>query len=112
MKNHPKILVTNDDGIYSPGIYALWESLSEIGDVTVVAPSDEKSAASHSITINNLLRVEHIKRDQLFEGYSINGTPADCTKIAIKQILKEKPDLVVSGINSCLLYTSPSPRDH
>lgn len=99
MKNHPKILVTNDDGIYSPGIYALWESLSEIGDVTVVAPSDEKSAASHSITINNLLRVEHIKRDQLFEGYSINGTPADCTKIAIKQILKKKPDLVVSGIN-------------
>jgi len=99
MINRPNILVTNDDGIYSPGIYALWKSLSEIGDVTVVAPRDEKSAASHSITINNLLRVEHIKRDQLFEGYSVNGTPADCTKIAIKQILNDKPDLLVSGIN-------------
>ena len=99
MKNRPKILVTNDDGIYSPGIYALWESLSEIGDVTIVAPRDERSAASHSITINNLLRVEHINRDQLFNGYSVNGTPADCTKIAIKQILKDIPDLVVSGIN-------------
>ena len=99
MKKRPKILITNDDGIFSSGIKALWESLSEIGDVTVVAPLDEKSAASHSITINNLLRIEHIKRNQLFDGYAINGTPADCAKIAIKQILKDKPDLLVSGIN-------------
>lgn len=99
MKNRPKILITNDDGIYSSGIYALWEALSEIGDVNVVAPRDEKSAASHSITINNFLRVEYIKRDKFFSGWSINGTPADCAKIAIKQILKDKPDLLVSGIN-------------
>ena len=99
MKAKPKILITNDDGIFSSGIYALWEALSEVGDVYVVAPSDEKSAASHSITINNLLRVKKVKRAGGFEGWSVSGTPADCTKIAVKEILKFTPDLLVSGIN-------------
>jgi len=99
MKAKPKILITNDDGIFSSGIYALWEALSQVGDVYVVAPSDEKSAASHSITINNLLRVKKVKRSGGFEGWSVSGTPADCTKIAVKEILNFTPDLLVSGIN-------------
>ena len=99
MKAKPKILITNDDGIFSSGIYALWEALSEIGDVYVVAPNDENSAASHSITINSLLKLKKVKRAGGFEGYSVSGTPADCTKIAVKEILNFTPDLLVSGIN-------------
>ena len=100
MKAKPKILITNDDGIFSSGIYALWEALSEIGDVYVVAPNDENSAASHSITINSLLKLKKVKRAGGFEGYSVSGTPADCTKIAVKEILNFTPDLLVSGINA------------
>ena len=100
MKAKPKILITNDDGIFYSGIYALWEALSEIGDVYVVAPNDENSAASHSITINSLLKLKKVKRAGGFEGYSVSGTPADCTKIAVKEILNFTPDLLVSGINA------------
>jgi 5'-nucleotidase len=94
-----RILLANDDGIYSEGIYALYEKLSEIGDVTVVAPITEQSAVGHAITIADPLRViDFYKFGKLF-GYGINGTPADCVKIAISSILDRKPDLVVSGIN-------------
>ena len=99
MKN-PKILITNDDGIFAPGIRALWEAMSEIGDVTVVAPNTEQSAVGHAITISDPLRVVPVKRSGGFEGFSVSGTPADCAKIAIKSILMQKPDLVISGINS------------
>jgi len=99
MKKKPKILVTNDDGIYSPGIYALWEAVSQLGSVSVVAPSTEKSAVSHAITIDNLLRTKYIERSGGFKGWAVTGTPADCTKLAIKEILDHRPDLIVSGIN-------------
>ena len=99
MKKKPKILVTNDDGIYSSGIYALWEAVSQLGSVSVVAPSTEKSAVSHAITIDNLLRTKYIERSGGFKGWAVTGTPADCTKLAIKEILDHKPDLIVSGIN-------------
>jgi len=94
-----KILVTNDDGIHSEGIKQLAESLSEIGDVTVIAPQTEQSAVGHAITMKIPLRVtEYKKRGKLF-GYAVEGTPADCVKIGIRNILKSKPDIVVSGIN-------------
>ncbi len=95
-----KILVSNDDGIGSIGIYQLVKELKKIGDVTVVAPLTEQSAAGHSITMKVPLRVQEYFIDDNFFGYSVNGTPADCIKMGIKNILKEKPDIVVSGINN------------
>ena len=95
-----KILVSNDDGISSVGINKLVEELKKIGDVIVVAPATEQSAAGHSITMKNPLRVKkYFVNNKLF-GYAVSGTPADCIKMGIKNILKEKPDLVVSGINN------------
>ena len=93
------ILVTNDDGIYTDGIYWLWEAVKDFGNVLVVAPDTEKSAVGHAITITNPLRTKHVNRRGGFSGYAVNGTPADCVKIAVRSILKSPPDLVVSGIN-------------
>lgn len=93
------ILITNDDGIYSEGIRALYESLKKIGKVTVVAPDTERSAVGHAITLSDPLRVKKVIRSGKFFGYATTGTPADCVKLAIGAILKKKPDLVVSGIN-------------
>jgi 5'-nucleotidase len=94
-----KILVCNDDGIDAPGIHVLANSLKEIGEVTVVAPLKEQSAVGHGITMQIPLRVMKYNKNGEFFGYAVNGTPADCVKIGIKNIMKEKPDLVVSGIN-------------
>lgn len=94
-----RILVCNDDGIESNGIYALVQSLKEIGEVTVVAPLKEQSAVGHAITMQIPLRVTESYKDGKFFGYAVNGTPADCVKIGIRNIMKEVPDLVVSGIN-------------
>jgi 5'-nucleotidase len=94
-----KILVTNDDGIDSLGINALIQSLKEIADVTVVAPHYEQSAAGHSITMKIPLRVFNYHKNGDFFGYAVDGTPADCVKMGIRNIMKESPDLVVSGIN-------------
>jgi 5'/3'-nucleotidase len=92
----PKILVTNDDGIHSAGIKALAEALEEIGDVVVVAPAHEMSAASHSLTLMRPLRIDKIDE----RHYSIDGTPTDCVTLAMSHILKgDPPSLVVSGIN-------------
>ena len=93
------ILVTNDDGIYTDGIYWLWEAVKDFGNVLVVAPDTEKSAVGHAITITNPLRTTHVNRRGGFRGYAVHGTPADCVKIAVRSILKSPPDLVVSGIN-------------
>ena len=95
----PKILITNDDGILSKGIFALWEAMKEVGETYVVAPSSEKSASSHSITLSEPLRVKFLERKNGFKGWSISGTPVDCVKIAIKTLMKEAPDLLISGIN-------------
>ena len=97
--SRPRILITNDDGIFSPGIHALWEAMVEVGDPTVVAPTMEQSAVGHAITLTDPLRVDPVKRSDGFKGWSVTGTPADCAKIAIKSILDEKPDLLISGIN-------------
>ncbi len=93
------ILVTNDDGIYSPGIFALAKVLNEIGNVTVVAPLHEQSAVGHAITMQNPLRVTEAWKNGDFFGYAVSGTPADCVKIGIRNIMGTPPDLVVSGIN-------------
>lgn len=91
----PRILVTNDDGHFSPGIHALADALRPLGDVVIVAPQTEASAVGHALTLRRPLRVEHVS-----EGvYAVDGTPTDCVNIAIDQILTHKPDLIVSGIN-------------
>lgn len=96
----PLILVTNDDSIVAPGIRALIEVMKEIGDVVVVAPDSPQSAMGHAITINNTLKLEKVHLDKdLSQEYSCSGTPVDCVKIAVNEILKRKPDLCVSGIN-------------
>ncbi|HCY19768.1 MAG TPA: 5'/3'-nucleotidase SurE, partial [Deltaproteobacteria bacterium] len=89
------ILVSNDDGIHSEGIKALARALKRVGDVFVVAPDRERSAASHSLTLHRPLRVEKIG----INSYAVDGTPTDCINIAVNGILKKRPDLVVSGIN-------------
>ncbi|HSD62263.1 MAG TPA: 5'/3'-nucleotidase SurE, partial [Ignavibacteriaceae bacterium] len=94
-----KILVTNDDGIEAPGIAALAKSLGEIGEVTIVAPLKEQSAVGHAITMQLPLRVTEYKKNGEFFGYAVSGTPADCVKIGIRNLIGEPPDLVVSGIN-------------
>ena len=96
----PLILVTNDDSIVAPGIRALIVVMKELGDVVVVAPDSPQSAMGHAITINNTLKLEKVHLDkELEQEYSCSGTPVDCVKIAVNEILKRKPDLCVSGIN-------------
>lgn len=100
--NNPKkplILVSNDDGIYSKGIKALSEVAAEFGDVIIVAPDRQQSAVGHAITIEQPLRAQKVKITDFFQGFAINGTPADCVKLAHDQLLDIKPDLVLSGIN-------------
>lgn len=93
------ILVSNDDGIDAPGIYALVGELKKIADVTVVAPDEQRSAVGHAITMNYPLRVRKFFKNGNFFGYGVDGTPADSVKIGVRTILKEKPDLLISGIN-------------
>ncbi len=96
----PLILVTNDDGITAPGIRALIEVMKEIGEVVVVAPDSAQSGMGHAVTINNTLTLERVHIDpELEREYACSGTPVDCVKIALGQILDRKPDLCVSGIN-------------
>jgi len=89
------ILVTNDDGVYSPGLKVLAKALKAVGDVWVVAPDKEQSAVAHSLTLHRPLLVEEIM-EQVF---AVNGTPTDCVNLAVNRLLPGMPDLVVSGIN-------------
>jgi 5'-nucleotidase len=98
--NKPLILVTNDDGIFAPGIRTLIEVMQEIGEVIVVAPDSPQSAMGHAITINNTLHLNKVSKDNAETiEYSCSGTPVDCVKLAVNEIMKRKPDLCVSGIN-------------
>jgi 5'-nucleotidase len=89
------ILVTNDDGVYSPGLKVLAKALKAVGDVWVVAPDKEQSAVAHSLTLHRPLLVEEVM-EQVF---AVNGTPTDCVNLAVNRLLPGMPDLVVSGIN-------------
>ena len=91
----PNILVTNDDGIHAPGLRALVDGLRDMATVTVVAPSRERSAASQSLTLREPIYVDQIAERE----YAVEGTPADAVILAFHSLLKEKPDLVISGIN-------------
>lgn len=95
----PLILVSNDDGIFSPGIKALAEVADEFGDVEIVAPDRQQSAVGHAITVSTPLRARPFRIDNRFNGQAVTGTPADSVKLAHNQLLNRKPDLVVSGIN-------------
>jgi 5'-nucleotidase len=95
----PLILVTNDDGIFAPGIRKLIEIARQIGNVVVVAPDSAMSGMSHAITVKVPLRLRKIAEEKNFVEYSCNGTPVDAMKLGEKVIVKGKPDLVLSGIN-------------
>src|SRR6476620_10219161 len=91
-----RILVTNDDGIYSEGIRKLADALRRVGDVLIVAPDREQSAASHALTLNRPLRLLKLEQNE----WIVHGTPTDCVNLAVLKLMKEaRPDIVVSGIN-------------
>lgn len=95
MSKRPTILVTNDDGIHSPGLKALAGALEEVGELSVIAPDRERSAAGHSLTLHKPLRATEIAP----RWYVVDGTPTDCVTLGVMGVLKERPRLVVSGIN-------------
>ena len=90
-----KILISNDDGYLAPGIVALAEAMASIAEVTVVAPDSNRSGASNALTLDRPLSVQRASNG----FYFVNGTPSDCVHIALTAIMKDKPDLIVSGIN-------------
>lgn len=94
------ILVTNDDGIYAPGLAALRRALARLGDVYVVAPATEQSGVSHAITYLTPLIVKEVFHGEEHWGWAVEGSPADCVKIGATEFCPRMPDLVVSGINS------------
>lgn len=95
-----KILLTNDDGFKSPGLWALYRELSKWGQVFVAAPSSEKSASGHAVTLTSKIRVEKKYKKRKLIGLAINGTPADCVKFAFKKYYgSDLPDMVISGLN-------------
>jgi len=98
-KDAMNILLTNDDGIYAPGIWALYRRLASKHAVTVIAPDRERSAVGHSITLNEPLRLDRVVVNGGYSGYAVSGTPVDCVRLAILELLETRPDLVVSGIN-------------
>src|SRR5436853_2380965 len=96
-----RILLTNDDGIYAPGLRALRKELQKLGDVTVVAPATEQSATGHSITLLVPLMIQEVRdADGSPLGWAVEGKPADCVKLAVQELLPWKPDLIVSGMNA------------
>jgi len=100
MTKQPHILITNDDGIHAPGIRHLWNSIRQHAKVTVVAPISEQSAVGLSITIRTPLRIEKVIWESgSHDTWSVTGTPTDCIKLALRAILDQKPDMIISGIN-------------
>jgi 5'-nucleotidase len=93
------ILISNDDGIDSEGIYALASEIKKIARVTVVAPDKQQSAVGHAITVSYPLRSYKFQKNGSFFGYAVEGTPADAVKLAIRSLLPAKPDMLISGIN-------------
>jgi len=93
------ILLTNDDGIFAPGLRALHKRFTVRHAVVVVAPDQERSAVGHGITLHHPLRASQVTLNAHYQGYAVNGTPADCVKLGVFELLAERPDLVVAGIN-------------
>jgi 5'-nucleotidase len=97
-----RILLTNDDGVFAPGIMALHAELMRLGDVDVVAPAQVQSGGSHAITIRHPVLWRPVNVNGKFRGTAVEGTPADCVKLAFGALLPQRPQLVVSGINAGL----------
>jgi 5'-nucleotidase len=95
-----QILLTNDDGIFAPGLAAIYKELVRMGDVTVIAPASSRSGASHSITYSRPLVYNKVDINGQFVGFSIEGSPADCVKLAVMQLHDGPIDLLVAGINN------------
>jgi len=94
-----QILLTNDDGIFAPGLDALRRHAGALGDVCVVAPAEQQSGSSHSINLYQPIEVREAHRDGGFIGHMVRGTPVDCVKLAVSVVLEQKPDVIISGIN-------------
>lgn len=105
------ILLTNDDGFNAPGLRALRTAIAGIAEVVMVAPETEQSAVGHAITLAQPLKVREVVEDGEFLGYAVNGTPADCVKLALTNLLAKPPQMVISGINlggnmgTCVIYS-------
>jgi len=96
-----RLLISNDDGILAPGLRSLAAAVADMGEVTVVAPDSPQSAAGHAITLKHPLTVQSVNLGPpMREAYSVDGRPADCVRLAIKNIMSAPPDLVLSGINA------------
>ena len=95
-----QILLTNDDGIHAPGLAALERELQALGDVRVVAPATEQSGVGHAITYLTPLMAREVYDGDRHRGWAVEGSPADCVKLAVAELVRPRPDLVVSGINS------------
>jgi 5'-nucleotidase len=98
-QKRPLVLVTNDDGIFAPGIAVLAEEMKAFGEVLVVAPDKPQSAMGHAITIHNFLRLRQVDFMEGVRAFSCTGTPVDCVKLAVYHIIKGRPALLVSGVN-------------
>ena len=94
-----RILITNDDGILAPGLLALRRAMAEMGEITVVAPVTPQSAVGHGITLNDPIRVHRVDLGGGQAGHGVEGSPADCVKLALLELLPVRPDLIVSGVN-------------
>src|SRR5579872_5097829 len=99
MVSRPLILITNDDGIYAPGLKHLWQALHEKADLAIVAPDGERSGCGAGITWVEPLRIQSISWEKDTPAWCLNGTPADCVKMGLSVLLKKRPDLIVSGVN-------------
>src|SRR5689334_21034491 len=97
-----QILLTNDDGIYAPGLRALEKTLPSLGDVALCAPATEQSGVGHGITFLTPLTAKEVFEHDIRRGWAVDGTPADCVKLGIAEFCPRRPDLVVSGINGGL----------
>lgn len=96
----PNILLCNDDGIFAPGIAALHRAVGHLGQLTVAAPDVERSATGHAITLESPIRCKQVDMPCGAKGHAIGGTPADCVKLAVRELMKDTPpDIVLSGIN-------------
>jgi 5'-nucleotidase len=98
-QHRPFLLLTNDDGIFAPGIRHLWEAVRDYADVAIVAPEHERSGSGASITWTKPLRIHTVGWDDGTPAWSVTGTPADCVKMALSVVLDRRPDMVISGVN-------------
>jgi 5'-nucleotidase len=94
-----RILLSNDDGIHSPGLHALAQAIADLGEIWVVAPDREQSSVGHAITLSDPIWIRPYAFDGVHAAFAVGGTPADCVKLALTDLMPQRPDLILSGIN-------------